>query len=77
LAGATDWIKVSSYGKPICFIKMGFFIGSPFEEGETLWKMGYLGEGVVRFLGVKRSMIVRAAHSEEMPEIPKYLQAHP
>jgi hypothetical protein len=36
-------------------------------------KVGYPGAGVARFLGVTTSAVVRAAHSEDLPEIRKYL----
>lgn len=36
-------------------------------------KMGYPGAGVARFLGVTTSAVVRAGHSEDLPEIRKYL----
>jgi len=36
-------------------------------------KMGYPGAEVARFLGVTTSAVVRAASSEDLPEIEKYL----
>ena len=36
-------------------------------------KMGYSGAEVARFLGVTTSAVVRAAYSEALPELPKYL----
>jgi REP element-mobilizing transposase RayT len=36
-------------------------------------KMGYPGAEVARFLGVTTSAVVRAANSEDLPEIEKYL----
>jgi len=36
-------------------------------------KLGYPGAEVARFLGVTTSAVVRAAYSEDLPEIPKYL----
>ena len=36
-------------------------------------KMGYPGAEVARFLGVTTSAVVRAAYSEELPELAKYL----
>ncbi len=36
-------------------------------------KMGYPGAEVARFLGVTTSAVIRAAYSEELPELPKYL----
>jgi len=36
-------------------------------------KMGYPGAEVARFLGVTTSAVLRAAYSEELPEIQKYL----
>jgi len=36
-------------------------------------KMGYPGAEVARFLGVTTSAVVRAAYSEDLPEIQKYL----
>lgn len=36
-------------------------------------KMGYPGAEVARFLGVTTSAVARAAHSEDSPEIRKYL----
>ncbi len=34
---------------------------------------GYPGAEVARFLGVTTSGVIRAAYSEELPELPKYL----
>ena len=36
-------------------------------------KMGYPGAEVARFLGVSTSAVVRAAHSQDLPEMRKYL----
>ena len=36
-------------------------------------KMGYPGPEVARFLGVTTSAVLRAAYSEELPELQKYL----
>jgi hypothetical protein len=36
-------------------------------------KMGYLREEMARFLGVTTFAVIRAAYSEELPELPKYL----
>ena len=36
-------------------------------------KMGYPGAEVARFLYVTTSAVIRAAYSEELPELPKYL----
>jgi REP element-mobilizing transposase RayT len=36
-------------------------------------KMGYPGAEVARFLGVTTSAVIRAAYSEELPELQKYL----
>jgi putative transposase len=36
-------------------------------------KMGYPGAQVARLLGVSTSAVVRAAHSEELPEVENYL----
>ena len=36
-------------------------------------KMGYPGAEVARFLGVTTSAVVRAAHSEDLPEMERYL----
>ena len=36
-------------------------------------KMGYPGAQVARLLGVSTSAVVRAAHSEELPEVRNYL----
>jgi hypothetical protein len=36
-------------------------------------KTGYPGAQVARFLGVSTSAVVRAAHSEELPEVWNYL----
>jgi hypothetical protein len=41
----------------------------PADRGEN----GYLGEEVARFLGVTTFTVIRAAYSEELPELPKYL----
>ena len=35
--------------------------------------MGYPDAEVARFLGVRTSAVIRAAYSEELPELPKYL----
>ena len=37
--------------------------------------MGYSGAEVARFLGVTTSSVNRLAVSEELPELPKYLNA--
>ena len=39
-------------------------------------KMGYPGAEVARFLGVTTSAVVRAANSEELPEMENYLKVH-
>jgi len=36
-------------------------------------RMGYPGADVARFLGVTTCAVVRAAYSEELPELQKYL----
>jgi hypothetical protein len=36
-------------------------------------KRGYPGAEVARFLGVTTSAVIRAAYSEELPELQKYL----
>jgi len=36
-------------------------------------KMGYAGAEVARFLGVTTSAVIRAAYSEELPELLKYM----
>jgi len=35
----------------------------------AVWRMGYPGVEVARFLGVTTSAVVRAAQSENLPEI--------
>ena len=40
-------------------------------------RMGDPAAQVARFLGVITSAVVRAAHSEGLPEIEKYPQVHP
>jgi len=36
-------------------------------------KIGYPGAQVARLLGVSTSAVVRAAHSEQLPEVENYL----
>jgi len=40
----------------------------------ALWKMGYLGAEVVRYLGVKTSSVNRLAVPEEAVDLKKYLK---
>jgi len=39
----------------------------------TVGKMGYSGAQVARFLGVTTSAVIRAAYSDELPELQRYL----
>jgi hypothetical protein len=46
--------------------------GFPFSAWRAVGKMGYPGAEVARFPGVTASAVIRAAYSEERPELPKY-----
>jgi hypothetical protein len=47
--------------------------GFPFSTWRAVGKMGYPGAEVARFLGVTTSAVIRAAYSEELPGLQKYL----
>ena len=47
--------------------------GFPFSTRRAVEKRGYPGAEVARVLGVRTSAVIRAAYSEELPELPKYL----
>jgi len=47
--------------------------GFPFSTWRAVGKIGYPGAEVARFLGVTTSAVIRAAYSEELPELQKYL----
>jgi hypothetical protein len=47
--------------------------GFPFSTWRAVGKIGYPGAEVARFPGVTTSAVIRAAYSEELPELQKYL----
>ena len=47
--------------------------GFPFSTWKAVGKMGYPGAEVARVPGVRTSALIRAAYSEELPELQKYL----
>ncbi len=47
--------------------------GFPFSTWKAVAKIGYPGAEVARFLGARTSAVIRAAYSEELPELQKYL----